>query len=58
MELIYFINFWYYIRDFILGNRRYFNFITLVYEIQSFINVLLSLDFLCSSFELYILLNT
>jgi hypothetical protein len=58
MELIYFINFWYYIRNFIFGNRRYFNFITLVYKIQSFINILLSLDFLCSNFELYILLNT
>jgi hypothetical protein len=26
----------------ILGNRRYFNFTTLRYEIQSFINILLS----------------
>jgi len=40
-----------------MGNRRYFNFIILVYEIQSFINFLLSLDFLYSSFKLYILLN-
>ena len=40
-----------------MGSRRYFNFIILVYEIQSFINVLLSLDFLFSSFELYVLLN-